>query len=630
MPKAPPRRTIPAVDFGGDCSRESPLRNVQDLQYGTLRAPAGSNGNEVSADEATNFRAKKHRIEGKDQFSGDRIKTTPVSRDVVAIQTQTVGEVHGTSGGRATVPGTVLEDDEATLSARQVLSDTGTAPEDEISVNGQRARQYADLQPEIVEQPAKRRRLQPSSEKGPEQHSSHANVPPSSPENHDHHQSVQASLIDFQREPHQSEEILGGVETATNPDPVSLTDDTAGQTNLASMNRGLHQPVKPSRGSGSRPGTNQSKGASSSRGGDAVVARMAATVIADAVQTRVAPKRRERRRQRESTPEGAETAQIESSAVKMVDLCRDVRTGKRSLIGKELRVLDKKTKTLQRQARRAKKLIAEDKASDDRDNVEKSPEARGGECENEQRPDSGLEMERDGAFGTVNRAGMLQPATRIVNGEIVLDESSLRIDRHANATANQVGQALDLIEESDLTRHITAGSWLKRDKGGLWDAEHTELFYEGLRMFGTDFGMITKMFSDGRSRHAIKRKFCLEEKMYPSRMEATIRGERVPINIEEFSERTNTIYEDPQELERDMAEDRKRLDEEQAREREALEEARQKRAEEAAAESAAVEVDPSTVESGLRRRKRTPSDIKRASIARKPPRGRNKQNSSGA
>ena len=628
MPKAPARRTIAAVDLRGDCRKESPLRDVQNLQGGTPKEPPRSSEDEVSVHEATNPRARRHRVEGKEQFSGDRTKTTQVACDIVAIQERTGNKVDKAFGERATPLGSVLGDHDATLSAHQVLSDTGTTQQKGTPANGQRTGQSPEIVSKTLEPPAKRRRIQRVLEKGPGRHSSRANVPPSAPEDHVHDESLQTNFINA--EPYESEGMSGGVETAINPDRVSLTESTAGQPNLSSMNQALSQPATPGRKSGSHSRTKQSNEASSIRGGDAVVERMAAAVIADAVQTPVVPKRRERRRHRESTPEGAENVQIESSAVKMVDLCRDVRTGKRSLIGKELQVLDEKTKTLQRQARRAKKDIAGETATDDPDNAEKSPEARGGECQNDQITDSGLETEQDGTFDTVNGPGMLQPATRIVNGEIVLDESSLRIDRHANATANQIGRTLDVIEESDLTRHTTAGSWLKRDKGGSWGAEYTELFYEGLRMFGTDFGMISKMFSDGRSRHAIKRKFCLEEKLYPKRIEATLRGERVPIDLEEFSERTNTIYEDPQELERDMAEDRKRLEEEQARERDALEEARQKRAEEAAAENAAVEVDPSTAGSGRRRRKRIPSDMKKPSNARKSSKGRGKQKSSSA
>ena len=346
----------------------------------------------------------------------------------------------------------------------------------------------------------------------------------------------------------------------------------------------------------------------------------AADVVANAVQGSLNRRRKGPGRKRRKTPEGAEAAQIESSAVRMVDLCKDTHTGKRSLREKELKDIDEKAKTVRRQVQSGKDKDAREHPSpqsessqhmrrtQDPGDASRSHDITGGSDRHKQskrprenRPVPALDKERDVSNNTPVSTHA-QPATRIVNGEIVLDESSLRIDRHAHAVAGQIGEALEAVEESELTRQVTAGSWLKRDKSGSWTEELTELLYEGLRMFGTDFGMISKMFA-GKSRHAIKRKFCLEERLSPTRIEATLRGERLEVGLEEFSQRTNTIYEDPKELELEMAEDRQKLEDEQAHEKEALEEAQRKRAEEAAAESAAVGGDSSLKENGGRKRR---------------------------
>ena len=398
------------------------------------------------------------------------------------------------------------------------------------------------------------------------------------------------------------------------------------------------------------PGTRHKKSMEKTKGTTARTAEDAATIIVeDAIPSSRKQKRRRQGRKRETTPENAETVRIESSAVRMVDLCSVVRTGKRSLREKGLREIDAKAKMLKGQTKRASRNSAQQGLS----SHEKGGQEIAGEggSEFDQCLSGGFRLpqgllddseldETQGAtvMPTMNGGGSLtdrgfastlqQPATRIINGEIVLDESSLRIDRHAHATSGQVDQALETIEESDLTRHVTAGSWVKRDKTRSWNDELTELFYEGLRMFGTDFGMISKMFAD-RTRHAVKRKFCLEEKLYPARIEATLRGERLPVDLHEFSQRTNTIYEDPGELEREMAEDRRKLEDDQAREKQALEEARLKRVEEAAAESAALDEHTSIREPQARQRstfKQSGVGLQRSAARTRKPMARFKKN----
>ena len=328
-------------------------------------------------------------------------------------------------------------------------------------------------------------------------------------------------------------------------------------------------------------------------------------VVTDAITGSSRRRLKESDWKEQNIPEATEAVRIESSAVKMVDLCKDSRSGQRSLREQEMRQLDEKAKAAKRQSKLAKLLETREdtrhqrglsKARIDGRNIQSELQPLDGTLASEehvQGDNSHLRANEPRQVSEHRRnnqdpgSSHLQPTTRIVNGEIVLDESSLRIDRHANAVAAQLGDVTEAVEESEMTRHVTAGSWLRREKSGSWNGELTDQFYEGLRMFGTDFGMISKMFVD-KSRHAVKRKFCLEEKLSPARVEATLRGERLQVNLQEFSQRTNTIYEDPRELEREMAEDRQRLEAEQAREKQVLEEIKQRRAEETALESAAV------------------------------------------
>lgn len=93
------------------------------------------------------------------------------------------------------------------------------------------------------------------------------------------------------------------------------------------------------------------------------------------------------------------------------------------------------------------------------------------------------------------------------DGQIVLDESTLSV-----STSSTVPQPIHLDH-----RHITSATYTKRSKPSKWLTEETDLFYEALGYFGTDFEMIARM-CPGRTREMIKSKFKKEEKMDPERV----------------------------------------------------------------------------------------------------------------
>lgn len=108
------------------------------------------------------------------------------------------------------------------------------------------------------------------------------------------------------------------------------------------------------------------------------------------------------------------------------------------------------------------------------------------------------------------------PQVRIVDGQIVLDERSLNITADPAVTAS----SLQRVAEQHGERHITAATFLRRAPSHKWSAVDTELFYDGLRCWGTDFEMIARSFfkegdGGGRTRHQIKLKFNREERACP-------------------------------------------------------------------------------------------------------------------
>ena len=316
---------------------------------------------------------------------------------------------------------------------------------------------------------------------------------------------------------------------------------------------------------------------------------MATSVVVDTVDKERQPRKARRKttgsrvprkgRMRAITPDNAEGVEIVPTVVKMSDLCRDLHTGKKSLRAEEIRIFE--------QEEAAKRQAAKQRGTD-------TQEAPSSETINQL-------INRVGG-GEVEQSGATQPHPefQLVNGEIVIVESSLRLDRHANAEAAREAEPVVVIEESALTHRSNSHSFMKKEKRHNWNEEMTDLFYDGLRMFGTDFNMISKMFP-GRSRASIKLKFTKEEKLDREKIKQTLLGERISVNLEEFSKMSNTTYIHPSELERDMEEDRRRLEEEQTREKEAMDEVVRQRAADAAAESAAACTDSSAKKTEIQR-----------------------------
>ena len=303
---------------------------------------------------------------------------------------------------------------------------------------------------------------------------------------------------------------------------------------------------------------------------------LAAAIVADATRGdgelgdrgKSRKKRNKGPKKRAHTPEDAESVRIEPGVITMADLCQDNRTGKKSKRETALQARDAEELA-------AKKLDVQQLSVEAGSSTEVAPQRQT------------VNADVDAEAGDSNRSQLraLAPSVRIVNGQLVHDESSRTIDRVALANEARGNDEAVVVVDS-LSHKVNSGTYLKRERNLKWNEAMTDQFYDGLRMFGTDFSMVCKLFP-GKSRKAVKLKFSREEKSYPERIKSTLLGERLPVDMEEFSKLSNTVYKDPKELESDMAEDRKRLEEEQAKEREAIEEAVRERAEEAAAEAAA-------------------------------------------
>lgn len=282
--------------------------------------------------------------------------------------------------------------------------------------------------------------------------------------------------------------------------------------------------------------------------------------------------KRRKRKKREATPDNAEDVRIDPSEVLMSELTKNLRTGRKSTREAQLQEMEQEAKAKRKQQRIDKRNgVTTEEQPDTDDNPTETTDQR---------------LERLAPHANETRHAV--PEAVIVDGQIVIDDASLLIDRHALAAAERNAEQFESVEENDLTRRVTQASWGKRDKSGGWGELLTDQFYDGLRMFGTDFNMISKMFL-GRTRHSVKLKFNKEERDDPVRIERALKGARMPVDMAEFQKLTNTVYDDPKELEKELEEDRKRIEEEEATAKAALDEVLKQRADDAAAEAEAAD-----------------------------------------
>ncbi|KAL6867929.1 hypothetical protein J3F83DRAFT_738552 [Trichoderma novae-zelandiae] len=267
------------------------------------------------------------------------------------------------------------------------------------------------------------------------------------------------------------------------------------------------------------------------------------------------------RRARSVTPEDAESQVVDLQNLKMTDLTKDLHIGKKFSRHDELRERERQYRIKSK----LKKLMGDGS----RDESE-SPET--------QTPPDDPSVKSKSATPTALSTPAPAPAPasgpqfRIVDGQIIIDQSSLVMDRHARAAATRGD--METVEENDFTRLITSSSFMTTSKlkgPNIWTEEETELFYRGLRMFGTEFEMISKMFPNKQRRH-VKLKYNREERHCPHLINAALIGEKtVRIDIDEYKaftgiefESVESIEAEQRKIQEDFEAEQKRVADEQA------------------------------------------------------------------
>ncbi|KAI4208027.1 MAG: hypothetical protein LQ346_000191 [Caloplaca aetnensis] len=313
----------------------------------------------------------------------------------------------------------------------------------------------------------------------------------------------------------------------------------------------------------------------------------AAEVVADAVEGAANRSNGRRgRKAREPTPEAAEDEIIAPGAIKMAELCKDTRKGKKSDTLKALQERDKEEGAKEKQ-RELQRLMEGERQLD--------PEGSGGQANagtansDVQRPSQEVSERSEDVVREVADTYVDE------QGQIRINTDSLRIDRHAQAAAAREQNQDEAVVENDLSKPaVNSQTYLKREPLNSWPEQLTDEFYEALRTFGTDFGMICRMLR--KTRRAVKLKFNREEKANPGRINQALLGAKINIDLDEYSRRAGENIKETEEHNRKMEEDRKKIEEDAADELRAKEEQEQLRREQAENERAAVPDDSSNKE----------------------------------
>ncbi|KAN0060294.1 hypothetical protein ACQY0O_007623 [Thecaphora frezii] len=131
--------------------------------------------------------------------------------------------------------------------------------------------------------------------------------------------------------------------------------------------------------------------------------------------------------------------------------------------------------------------------------------------------------------------------TRIVDGKIVVDESSL----FANfGNGEDFREGMEVIDEREGDRFVnsaTRGKGFGRNK--RWTDDDTAKFYRAVQQWGTDFEMISRLFP-GRDRAMIKKKWNAEERANPKMIDDALNN-RLAIDLDAYSRAAGMDFSGP-------------------------------------------------------------------------------------
>ena len=116
------------------------------------------------------------------------------------------------------------------------------------------------------------------------------------------------------------------------------------------------------------------------------------------------------------------------------------------------------------------------------------------------------------------------PVVQVVNGEIVLQESSVVLPG-ARRSVQEVEEEFEQVVEEEAQHSAVVGasynSFVSRRAPQHWSVAETKKFYDALRQVGADFTTMTTYF-DNRTRKQLKRKYQIESTKNPHLIELAL------------------------------------------------------------------------------------------------------------
>jgi transcription factor TFIIIB component B'' len=241
------------------------------------------------------------------------------------------------------------------------------------------------------------------------------------------------------------------------------------------------------------------------------------------------------RRRRKTTPPTAEEVVIIPSTAKMLEMCVDKRTGRKSSRYGELR-----------EAERQRKKLKELKREQERNGVSVEPPPA-----QEEVLVPAVPVEDDTLAPVVNGTARVMTDE---SGNIILDQSSLQVDRHAIHPSTLTDSLVHTTETvfSSKTNSATYPSTRSHASNKIrWLPEDNDRFYTGLRMFGTDFGLVATYIGGGKQRRHIKNKFDREEKTNSDKVTWALKN-RLSVDMAELEERRGTKFKNLEEIQEEL------------------------------------------------------------------------------
>jgi hypothetical protein len=116
------------------------------------------------------------------------------------------------------------------------------------------------------------------------------------------------------------------------------------------------------------------------------------------------------------------------------------------------------------------------------------------------------------------------PMVQIINGEIVIQESSILVAGFGTAGSAMQDEEMQVVEEEAQLAVVGASynSFVTRRAPQHWTVEDTRLFYDALRQVGVDFSSMEAYFGDKRTRKQLKRKYQIEMTKNPLLIEKAL------------------------------------------------------------------------------------------------------------